>query len=77
MKRTLVLATAVILLLTPGVPSAQLAHRKGGTLKVATVGEPPTLDIQKSTTVLTYEIMWHVSARHQLLNKRPGQSHSR
>src|SRR5262249_33027469 len=23
-------------------------------------GEPPTLDLQATTTVLTYEIMWHV-----------------
>jgi peptide/nickel transport system substrate-binding protein len=60
MKRALVLATALIFLLAPGEPNAQHTPRKGGTLKVATIGEPPTLDIQKSTTVLTYEIMWHV-----------------
>ena len=60
MRRALVLATAVIFLLALGEPGAQPAPRKGGILRVATVGEPPTLDIQKSTTVLTYEIMWHV-----------------
>ena len=32
----------------------------GGILKVASIGEPPTLDLQATTTVLTYEIMWHV-----------------
>jgi peptide/nickel transport system substrate-binding protein len=38
---------------------AQETPRMGGVLKVATIGEPPTLDIQATTTVLTYEIMWH------------------
>src|SRR5213594_3310840 len=31
-----------------------------GVLMLASIGEPPTLDIQATTTVLTYEIMWHV-----------------
>jgi len=39
---------------------AQETPRMGGVLKVATIGEPPTLDLQATTTVLTYEIMWHV-----------------
>ena len=33
----------------------------GGVLKVATIGEPPTLDMPMSTATLTYEIMWHVN----------------
>ena len=39
---------------------AQETPRMGGVLKVAAIGEPPTLDIQATTTTLTYEIMWHV-----------------
>ena len=33
----------------------------GGVLKVASIGEPPTLDIPMSTATLVYEIMWHVN----------------
>ncbi len=33
----------------------------GGVLKVATIGEPPTLDMPMSTATITYEIMWHVN----------------
>jgi peptide/nickel transport system substrate-binding protein len=40
--------------------AAQETPRMGGVLRVAAIGEPPTLDIQATTTVLTYEIMWHV-----------------
>src|SRR5213594_4669565 len=60
MKRALVLAPVLIVLLATCDLRAQETPRLGGVLKVATVGEPPTLDIQMSTTVLTYEIMWHV-----------------
>jgi peptide/nickel transport system substrate-binding protein len=40
---------------------AQETPRLGGVLKVAAIGEPPTLDIPMSTAVITYEIMWHVN----------------
>jgi len=30
-------------------------------LKVATIGEPPTLDIPMSTAMQVFEIMWHVN----------------
>jgi len=57
-------APALIALLTlalvPTDVRAQETPRMGGVLKVATIGEPPTLDLQATTTVLTYEIMWHV-----------------
>jgi peptide/nickel transport system substrate-binding protein len=33
----------------------------GGVLKVAIVGEPPSLDIPMTTAPLTYELMWHVN----------------
>jgi peptide/nickel transport system substrate-binding protein len=40
---------------------AQETPRMGGVLKVATIGEPPTLDVPMSTATLTYEIMWHAN----------------
>jgi len=53
---------AVVALLLPTPPlGAQEAPRLGGVLKVAAIGEPPTLDIPMSTAVITYEIMWHVN----------------
>ena len=48
----------LFLALAPAV-HAQETPRTGGVLKVASIGEPPTLDIQATTTTLTYEIMWH------------------
>ena len=55
-----VLLSAVVLMLVAAGAAAQETPRMGGVLKVASIGEPPTLDIQATTTVLTYEIMWHV-----------------
>src|SRR3989475_12331211 len=60
MKRAFVLAPALFVLLATCDLRAQETPRMGGVLKVATVGEPPTLDIQMTTTVLTNEVMWHV-----------------
>src|SRR5215471_20769767 len=60
----LVLVAAFIVAVANG-PSrdalAQETPRMGGTLKVASIGEPPTLDIPMSTATLVYEIMWHVN----------------
>jgi len=53
-------ALVTVLVLSVSAAHAQEAPRMGGVLKVASIGEPPTLDIQATTTVLTYEIMWHV-----------------
>jgi peptide/nickel transport system substrate-binding protein len=58
--RVLILAAMLAGLASPEA-CAQDAPRMGGVLKVATIGEPPTLDIPMSTAVLTYEIMWHVN----------------
>ena len=55
------LGLLALLLLAPGSGGAQETPRMGGVLKVATIGEPPTLDIPMSTAVITYEIMWHVN----------------
>src|SRR5436189_6428882 len=57
--KTILLSTVVLMLATAGA-AAQETPRMGGVLKVAIIGEPPTLDLQATTTVLTYEIMWHV-----------------
>ena len=43
------------------VARAQETPRTGGVLKVAIVGEPPSLDIPITTATLTYELMWHVN----------------
>jgi peptide/nickel transport system substrate-binding protein len=51
---------ALALLVPAGSLGAQETPRQGGVLKVAAIGEPPTLDIQATTTTLTNEIMWHV-----------------
>src|SRR4026208_1224090 len=55
---TLVVACSVPLVLPV---AAQETPRMGGVLKVAAIGEPPTLDIPSSTATLVYEIMWHVN----------------
>jgi peptide/nickel transport system substrate-binding protein len=51
----------VTLLVATGLAHAQETPRTGGVLKVAAIGEPPTLDIAMSTATQVYEIMWHAS----------------
>ena len=52
---------AVVLSLLAVVPAlAQEQPRTGGVLKVAMIGEPPTLDLHTTTAVITQQIMWHV-----------------
>ena len=57
------LAAVMLLSLLAAVPLAvaQETPRMGGVLKVAAIGEPPTLDIAMSTATQVYEIMWHAS----------------
>ena len=60
MKRLpLIVLAASLAFVTPA--AAQETPRMGGVLKVASIGEPPTLDIPMSTATLVYEIMWHVN----------------
>src|SRR5258705_164929 len=60
MKRfPLIVLAASLFFVTPA--AAQETPRMGGVLKVASIGEPPTLDIPVSTATLVYEIMWHVN----------------
>ncbi len=55
------LALAVLLSLIAVAPAlAQDQPRTGGVLKVAMIGEPPTLDLHTTTAVITQQIMWHV-----------------
>jgi peptide/nickel transport system substrate-binding protein len=55
------LALAVLLSLLAAAPAlAQEQPRTGGILKVAMIGEPPTLDLHTTTAVITQQIMWHV-----------------
>ena len=56
----LAFAAALVLALVSTV-FAEDTPRMGGVLKVASIGEPPTLDIPMSTATLVYEIMWHVN----------------
>src|SRR5262245_52546815 len=60
MKKLIAVAVLALLVTFATASGAQETPRMGGVLKVATIGEPPTLDLQATTTVLTYEIMWHV-----------------
>jgi peptide/nickel transport system substrate-binding protein len=39
---------------------AQESPRAGGVLKVAMIGEPPSLDLHSTTAVITQQIIWHV-----------------
>ena len=40
--------------------AAQEAPRQGGILKLAMIGEPPTLDTHTTTATIAYQIAWHV-----------------
>ena len=52
---------ALVLSLLAVVPAlAQEQPRAGGVLKIAMIGEPPTLDVHTTTAVITQQIMWHV-----------------
>ena len=55
------LLLAVLLSLLAAVPAlAQDQPRMGGVVKVAMIGEPPSLDLHTTTAVITQQIMWHV-----------------
>jgi peptide/nickel transport system substrate-binding protein len=53
--------TLALLITTIAAPAgAQDTPRMGGVLKAAMIGEPPSLDLQWTTAVITQQIMWHV-----------------
>jgi peptide/nickel transport system substrate-binding protein len=55
-------ASAVVLLgiLLTSPVAAQETPRSGGILKAAMIGEPPSLDLQWTTAVITQQIAWHI-----------------
>jgi peptide/nickel transport system substrate-binding protein len=61
---TIRLLPAVALLLavttSPAAAQAPETPRMGGVLKVAMIGEPPSLDLHWTTAVITQQISWHV-----------------
>jgi peptide/nickel transport system substrate-binding protein len=59
--RLVALAALFTLLAAVPVHAQPETPRMGGVLKVAAIGEPPTLDIAMSTATQVYEIMWHAS----------------
>jgi peptide/nickel transport system substrate-binding protein len=54
---------SLLCLLTSPVVAGEKAPKAGGSLKIAWVGEPPTLDIHKSTTTSTRRLAWHMFER--------------
>ena len=61
MSRVLAVAALALACFAASLVHAQETPRMGGVLKVAIVGEPPSLDIPMTTATLTYELMWHVN----------------
>jgi peptide/nickel transport system substrate-binding protein len=57
------MALAVLCLPTFPSVAGDRAPKSGGILKIAWVGEPPTLDIHKSTTTSTRRLAWHMFER--------------
>ena len=51
---------SLVLLVSAAPTDAQEAPRKGGILKAAIIGEPPTLDTHTTTATIAYQIAWHV-----------------
>jgi hypothetical protein len=76
MKRLASVLLALALLAVGSDAGAQETPRLGGVLKVATIGEPPTLDIPMSTAAITYEIMWHVNETLFHVVTDGGQRHT-
>jgi peptide/nickel transport system substrate-binding protein len=57
------LALGALGLAAPLLTAGEKPPRFGGSLKIAWVGEPPTLDIHKSTTTSTRRLAWHMFER--------------
>ena len=55
--RSLVLA---LVLVTSAAAQPSEQPRAGGVLRVAMIGEPPTLDLHTTTAVIVQQITWHV-----------------
>ena len=63
MKRLVVLllcALVTLPVLAPREAAAQAAPKRGGTLRVALTGEPPTIDVHQTGATLVLNIAWHM-----------------
>jgi peptide/nickel transport system substrate-binding protein len=61
MRRLVPGLSVLVLALALVVPvAAQEQPRPGGVLKVAMIGEPPTLDLHTTTAVIVQQITWHI-----------------
>ena len=63
MKRLVVLllcALVTLPVLVPHEAAAQAAPKRGGTLRVALTGEPPTIDVHQTGATLVLNIAWHM-----------------
>ncbi|HXX39540.1 MAG TPA: ABC transporter substrate-binding protein [bacterium] len=67
---TVAVAVALILMLVPSFPSGAQQPRRGGVLRIATTGEPPTLDQHMTTAQTTIDIMYQVTETLFALNHK-------
>jgi peptide/nickel transport system substrate-binding protein len=58
--RTLVFVLAVGLVLAPLTETSAQQPRRGGVLRIAHIGEPPTLDMHGTTAAITSHITYHI-----------------
>ncbi len=61
LTRVLVVAVIALLILLPLVPTSAQQPRRGGALRIAHIGEPPTLDQHWTTAAITGHIMYNVN----------------
>ena len=57
--KTFIAALVLMMAVGPALAQEQ-APRMGGVLKIAVIGEPPSLDLHTTTATITYQIMAHV-----------------
>ncbi|MDQ7841002.1 MAG: ABC transporter substrate-binding protein [bacterium] len=68
--RAVALAVILALVLLPLIPSAAQQPRRGGALRIAHIGEPPTLDQHWTTAAITGHIMNHVNEGLFAVNRK-------
>ncbi|HET8679094.1 MAG TPA: ABC transporter substrate-binding protein, partial [bacterium] len=59
--RACALLVIVAFMAVPMLPASAQQPRRGGTLRIAHIGEPPTLDHHWTTAVITGDIMHNVN----------------
>ncbi len=60
MNAVLLSLALALALVTPVAAQPSEQPRVGGVLRVAMIGEPPTLDLHTTTAVIVQQITWHV-----------------